>query len=102
MAESPQGPAKGTGTASPGSEPRQTRDDRVAWGIASKREHRWPASLAVVVAIVLQIVLPDSVSRGLGPRWFIPAFQGGLLVDLVVTNPVHIYPEPRLLPTMTL
>src|ERR1700733_14807711 len=96
MAESSQRPAKGTGTAPPGSEPRQTRDDRVAWGIASKREHRWPASLAVVVAIVLQIVLPETVFRGLGPRWFIPGLEGALLVALVVRNPAHTAREPPL------
>lgn len=102
MAESSQRPAKGTGTAPPGSEPRQTRDDRVAWGIASKREHRWPASLAVVVAIVLQIVLPETVFRGLGPRWFIPGLEGALLVALVVSNPVHIDRESHLLRAMSL
>src|SRR5580692_9683072 len=102
MAQSPQGPTKGTGTAPAGSEPRQTRDDRVAWGIASKREHRWPASLAVVVAIVLQIVLPETVIRGLGPRWFIPALEGALLVALIVTNPGEINRESRLLRAMSL
>src|ERR1022692_579556 len=101
MAEPSQGPAKGTGTVPPGSE-RQTRDDRVAWGIASKSEHRWPASLAVVVAIVLQVVLPETVIRGLGPRWFIPAFEGALLLALIVTNPVHIDRESSLLRVMSL
>jgi uncharacterized membrane protein len=102
MAESSQGPAKGTGTAPAGSGPRQTGDDRVAWGIASKSEHRWPASLAVIVAIVLQIVLPETVLRGLGPRWFIPALEGFLLVALIVTNPGEINRESRLLRAMSL
>ena len=102
MAESSQGPEKGTGTAPSGSEPRQTRDDRVAWGIASKSEHRWPASLAVVVAIALQVVLPETVIRGLGPRWFIPALESALLVALIVTNPGEINRESRLLRAMSL
>jgi hypothetical protein len=100
MAESSQGPEKGTGTAPAGTEPRLTRDDRVAWGIASKSEHRWPASLAVVVAVVLQVVLPETVIRGLGPRWFIPAVEGALLVALIVTNPGEITREYRLLRAM--
>jgi hypothetical protein len=56
----------------------------------------------VVVAIVLQIVLPETVIRGLGPRWFIPGLEGALLVALVVTNPVHIDRESRLLRAMSL
>jgi uncharacterized membrane protein len=101
MAQPSQGPAKATGTVPPGSE-RLTRDDRVAWGIASKSEHRWPASLAVVVAIVLQVVLPETVIRGLGPRWFIPAFEGALLLALIVTNPGQINRESSLLRAMSL
>ena len=40
-------------------------DESVAWGVASKAEHRWPASLALAVAIALQLVLPDTVIHGL-------------------------------------
>ncbi len=74
-----------------------TRDDRVAWGIAAAHEHRWPASLAVVVAIALQIVLPVRVIQGLGPRWLLPALEGALLVVLVAANPVRINRESTLL-----
>jgi len=64
-----------------------------AWGVTSESERRWPASIAVVVAIGLQIVLPDRVIRGLGPRWLIPALEGVLLLVLVIANPVRINRE---------
>jgi hypothetical protein len=70
-------------TGSPGHE----RDDRVAWGVPSEREPRWPAAAAVVVAIALQIVLPERVIQGLGPRWLVPVLEGVLLVALLVTDP---------------
>ncbi len=70
--------------------------------MASKSEHRWPASVAVVVAIVLQIVLPNRVTEGLGPRWLIPVLEGVLLLALLVANPGHIDRESSLLRGMSL
>src|ERR1019366_3218566 len=67
--------------------PDRPSGDQVAFGVASPSEHRWHASAAVVVAIVLQLVLPDRVVRGLGPRWLIPALEGALLVALTIANP---------------
>jgi uncharacterized membrane protein len=74
-----------------------SRDDRVAWGVSSRSEHRWPASIAVVVAIVLQVVLPNRVTLGLGPRWLLPALEAALLVVLIIANPFRIDRESRLL-----
>ena len=65
------------------------RDDRVEWGITSAREPRLPATLAVLVAIVLQLVLPRHVALYLGPRWMIPALEGVLAVALLIANPWH-------------
>jgi uncharacterized membrane protein len=79
-----------------------TRDDRVAWGIASQSEHRWPASVAVVVAIALQIVLPDKVIEGLGPRWLLPVLEGVLLAALVIANPGKIDRESSVLRGMSI
>jgi hypothetical protein len=70
--------------------PQRSRDDAVAWGIPSHGEHRWPALLAVVAAIALQLVLPDKVIRGLGNRALIPALEGVLIVVLLVVNPGRI------------
>lgn len=54
----------------------------------SASQRRWPASLAVAVAILLQLILPEQVS--LGPWWLLPAVQAGLLVPLVAANPIHL------------
>ena len=71
------------------------RDDAVAWGIASHGEPRWPALLAVLAAIALQLILPDSLIRGLGNRALIPALEGALIVVLLVVNPGRISKEER-------
>ena len=73
-------------------EPRQARDS-VAWGIPSTQEPRWPALLAVAVAIALQIVLPNDLIRGLGNRALVPAAEGALIVVLIVANPRYISPD---------
>jgi uncharacterized membrane protein len=72
------------------------RDDEVAWGIPSREERRWPASLAVLAAIVLQVVLPDNLIRGLGPRWLVPALEGLLILALTFASPSRIVESRRL------
>jgi uncharacterized membrane protein len=74
-------------------EPPHSRDDAVAWGIESHGEPRWPALLGVLAAIVLQLLLPDSIIRGLGNRALIPALEGILLLVLLFANPGHISKE---------
>jgi uncharacterized membrane protein len=49
--------------------------------------------VAVLAAIALQLVLPDSLIRGLGNRALIPSLEGVLLVVLVVVNPGRISKE---------
>ena len=73
--------------------PGGSRDDAVAWGIQTPGESRWPALLAILAAISLQLVLPDSLIRGLGNRGLIPASEGALIVVLLITNPGHISRE---------
>ena len=65
-------------------------DRQIAWGLPSGGEHRWPATVAVLVAILLQIKLPPIVSHGLGPRWLLPSLEGLLALLLVVVNPGRI------------
>jgi len=72
--------------------PQSGRDD-AAWGIASPDEHRWPALLAVLATIALQLILPDKLIRGLGNRAFIPALEAALMVVLLVVNPGRISRE---------
>jgi uncharacterized membrane protein len=59
------------------------------WGYPSRSVSRWPATLAIGVAIVLQVILPDRVIDGLGPRWLFPLLEGILAITLFVINPKH-------------
>lgn len=65
--------------------------------MTSMRDHerRWPASVAVLAALGLQLILPTQVSSP--PRWLIPALELTLLLPLVATNPVRLSKETNLL-----
>ena len=56
-------------------------------------ESRWPAAIAVVVAIVLQLRLPENLS--LGPTYMVPILAVVLLVPLIVFNPHRFTPRSR-------
>jgi uncharacterized membrane protein len=71
----------------------QYSDAQVEWGIPSPGEHRWHATIAIAVAIVLQVFLPNRVIQGLGPRWLIPALEGALAIALVIAVPGRITRE---------
>jgi hypothetical protein len=45
----------------------------------------WEAQLVVAVTVLLYLALPDRLT--LGPRWLVPALEGGLLVALVISTP---------------
>ena len=75
--------------------PVRSRDNAVAWGVQSHYEPRWPALLAVLAAIALQLVLPQTLLQGLGNRALIPALEGVLLIVLLIANPGHISTEQR-------
>jgi hypothetical protein len=51
------------------------------WGERARSEPRWPASVAVAVAIGLQVVLPHRLV--LGPRWVLPMNVRGLAIALI-------------------
>ena len=71
-----------------------------AWQRVTKGEPRWPVSLAVAVAIALQITLPDRVA--FRPHWLLPAMQGLMLIGIIVANPRRITEESRRLRTATI
>jgi len=64
-----------------------------AWGYVSPGESRLPASTAVVLAMVLQFVLPDKLA--LGPTWFVPSIELVLLLTLVIVGPTRLGAESR-------
>jgi uncharacterized membrane protein len=59
-----------------------------AWRRVSDGEARWPASAAVLVALALQIALPERLT--LGKTWIIPAGEGVVLLALTITSPRRI------------
>jgi uncharacterized membrane protein len=54
----------------------------------AQAESRWPASVSVVVAIVLQLLLPRQLA--LLPGYLLPALEAALLIGLTIVNPVRI------------
>jgi uncharacterized membrane protein len=60
-----------------------------AWMRKTRGERRWPVTLCVIVAIVLQVLLPPDFTRPLPPA-LLPALEGALLIGLSIVNPVRI------------
>jgi uncharacterized membrane protein len=48
-------------------------------------EHRWPALIAIAVAVVVYALLPPNVE--VIPRWIVPLAAALLLVPLLIINP---------------
>jgi uncharacterized membrane protein len=69
--------------------------DAAAWGRPARVVHRGPASIAVLFAISLQVVLPEKLIEGLGPRILIPTLEGILALVLLVANPRRITTESK-------
>ena len=64
-----------------------------AWGVAAKSEPRWPASLAVAVCALLNLVLPGKLS--MGPVWLVPVLEGAILLPLSIAAPRRVAHESR-------
>lgn len=59
-----------------------------AWRRPTGGEHRWQVSVAVAVAIGLQLLLPDRMV--LPDRFVLPALEAALLIVLMVANPLRM------------
>jgi uncharacterized membrane protein len=66
-----------------------------AWGVRSTQELRWPASLALLGALLLYVALPPQLTP-LRPPWLVPALEALLLVPLALTGSDDRGLEPRL------
>jgi hypothetical protein len=71
----------------------QTRIPAPAWGVPSRGEPRWPASLAVVATLLLYVTLPEQLT--VGPTWALPVLTAALLVPLSIAAPHRRPNEPR-------
>ena len=63
------------------------------WGAPSPGESRWPAIIAVLAVVGLQLAVPSELS--FGPVWMWPAITLPLAVTLVVANPSRLTRESR-------
>jgi len=63
-------------------------------------EPNWPAQVAVLVAIALQLLLPQRVTAG--PRWLLPVLEGILLIGLALASPLELEREHPLRRRMAL
>ncbi|HEY6422659.1 MAG TPA: hypothetical protein VIY28_05285 [Pseudonocardiaceae bacterium] len=75
----------------------------------ARGESRWPAATTIVVAIALQITLPEDLVPplqwllpGLGSRWLLPGLELGALLVLIVLCPSRVDRESRTLRTTSL
>ncbi|MFB7631002.1 hypothetical protein ACFC0M_08640 [Streptomyces sp. NPDC056149] len=67
---------------------------RPAWRRVTRGEPRWPSTLAVLVAVVLQWRLPARLA--IHPGWLLPGLETVLLLVLVAADPVRIERASRL------
>jgi hypothetical protein len=66
-----------------------------AWLRPTEAESRWPATVAILVAIALQVTLRKDLM--LSPRWLLPGIELALLAGLLAVNPVRINRESAVL-----
>jgi uncharacterized membrane protein len=54
----------------------------------------WPAQLTVLIAIAVQLLLPESLTAG--PAWLVPSLEGALLIGMFIVTPNVVEDEhPR-------
>jgi len=64
-----------------------------AWGPPVVGEPRWPATLAVLIGVLLYISLP--VRLLIGPWWLVPTLELSLLIPLTIVAPRRMSIESR-------
>ncbi|MGH3784187.1 MAG: hypothetical protein ACRDRO_27095 [Pseudonocardiaceae bacterium] len=64
-----------------------------AWLRRTQGESRWPVAAAIMVAIALQLALPDQLV--LQSRWLLPSLELAVLIALIVASPARFNRESR-------
>jgi uncharacterized membrane protein len=70
-----------------------TKENKPAWGVVARTEARWPATLAVIAAIVLYLTLPNRYV--FGPRLALPILEAVLIIPLSLAAPNRTINETR-------
>jgi uncharacterized membrane protein len=65
--------------------------ERPEYPPAARAEPPWPALVTALVAIGLQLALPDRLDAG--PRWLLPALEGALFIGLATLTPRQLERE---------
>jgi uncharacterized membrane protein len=60
-----------------------------AWRRRTRGEKRWPVTVTVIVAIVLQLRLPDQLSLRPVPSFLLPTLEAAMGIGLIIANPVR-------------
>ena len=63
------------------------------WRLPSPGEPRWPATIAIVLALLIYIRLPDRLTPG--PQYLVPVLEVALLIPLVIAHPTRIRPGSK-------
>ena len=61
-----------------------------AWLRPTRGEHRWPITVSILAAVVLQLLLPSHLRADLLPRWLMPAIVGALLIGTTLADPLRV------------
>jgi hypothetical protein len=65
------------------------------WLRRTEAEQRWPAAVAIAIAILIHMVLPADLAPH--PRWLLPGLESAMLIIIVAVNPLRISRETRIL-----
>jgi hypothetical protein len=66
-----------------------------AWLRPTRGEHRWPAAIAVLAMVAMQLALPGKLA--LQPSWLLPVIELTLVVVLAVADPGRVNRESTVL-----
>lgn len=72
-----------------------TEHGEPAWRRATDGEHRWPAALAILAMVALQLAVPSKLA--LQPAWLLPVIEVLLLAVLAVADPGRVNRESTVL-----
>jgi hypothetical protein len=72
-----------------------------AWRRKTEGELRWPVTVTLFGAAVLQVAVPDRLVL-VRPSWVLPAAEGALMIVLIVANPQRINRQSRFMRTLSL
>jgi hypothetical protein len=68
--------------------------------VTDRHEPRWPAAVALFLAMAMYVVLPEALI--VGPRWLLPVLEGLLLVPVLIMNPDRSEPDTKFLRTISI